>query len=156
MAKKYRQKNKKGKNYKQTKEGCLELKCSNGSKRVTLQQLNRRHFPRNRIEEVVVHTKLSNFPKNKMSNSHIKNIRFHEHHYTKEQIKKEENKIIYCTINDGDFSNCNNLTQLYIPRGHLVKKGAFSNCENLYEVTINEDSQIEEGAFPKHTNIMFQ
>lgn len=156
MAKKYRQKNKKGKNYRKGHEGCIELKCSNGSKRSTLQQINKRHFPRNRIREIIVHSKLSNFPSCKMSNSNVNSIRFYEQHYTKEQLSRDEHKNIYCTINEGDFDSCNKLTELYIPGGHLVKSGAFSNCDNLYEVRISPETQIEDGAFPDHTIVMVE
>ena len=156
MVKKYRQKNKKGKNYRKGQEGCIELKCTNGSKRSTLQQINKRHFPRNRILEVIVHTKLSNFPSSKMSNSNVNNIRFYEQHYTKEQVSRDEHKNIYCTINSGDFDSCKKLTHLNIPGGHLVKTGAFSNCDNLMEVKISEETQIEEGAFPEHTTVIVE
>ena len=52
--------------------------------------------------------------------------------------------------------NDENKKQLYIPRGHLVKKGAFSNCLGLKEVVIHEKAVFEEGAFPDHTNIVYE
>ena len=153
---KYRQKNKKCKNYRTGKEACIELKCSNGTKRSTIQQISRRHFPRNRINEIVVHTKLNNFPGDKMSRSNVSNIRFYEQYYTKDQLSREEDKNIFCIINEGNFSHCNKLKKLYIPGGHLVKNGAFRDCDNLTEVVISKNAQVEEDAFPHHTNIIIE
>ena len=156
MTKKYRHKNKKCKNYRKGNEGCIEIKCTNGSKRMTPEQMTKRHFPKRRMRGLVIHSKLSDLPYDKIFNSNVEKIRFYEQYYSKDQINKGEHKSIYCTINGGDFENCHKLTELNIPWGHLIKKDAFLNCSKIKNVLISEGSKIEEGAFPLYTNIIME
>ena len=157
MTKKYRQKNKKGKNYRNRGDnGSIELKCTNGSKRVIPEQMMRRHFPKRRIREITIHSKINHLPYGKIYDSNVENIVFYTQYYDKTQISNDLHKTIYFTINSGDFENCNKLKKVTIPWGHLVKKEAFHNCKNLQEVVLKEGCIIEDGAFPSHTNVVYE